>query len=99
MLACRPIQHCMSTLVLDDEYVLEPVWSYKLYVSGSFHPFCTDWKIFQDLAGVKHLTRSGMRHFFQKLIILVVGLFSPFDMCYQVRRLRLMDRPEDNGVI
>jgi hypothetical protein len=32
----------MSTLVWDDEYILQHVWSYKSYASGSVHPFGTD---------------------------------------------------------
>jgi hypothetical protein len=64
MSARRPVQHCMSTLICDDEYVLQHIWSYKPYASDGIHPFGADQKIFQYLAGVKHLTESRMCHFF-----------------------------------
>jgi hypothetical protein len=54
----------MSTLVQDDENVLQHVRSYKSHASGSVHPFDIDQRNFQYLAGVKHLTGSETRHFF-----------------------------------
>jgi hypothetical protein len=64
MLACRLVQRCISTLIRDDEYVLQHVWLYKSYASRSVHPFGADWKNFQYLARVKHLTILEMCHFF-----------------------------------
>jgi hypothetical protein len=54
----------MPTLIQDDENVLQHVWSYKPYASGSVDPFGAVQKIFQYLARVKHVTRLGTRHFF-----------------------------------
>jgi hypothetical protein len=50
MLARRPVQRCMSTLARDDEYVLQHVWSYKPYASGSVHLFGADWNFFPILS-------------------------------------------------
>jgi hypothetical protein len=66
MLPRRPVQCYMSTLIWDDEYVLQHVWLYKSYASDSIHPLGADQKFFQYLAGVKHLTRLGMCHFFSE---------------------------------
>jgi hypothetical protein len=51
MLERRLAQCCMSTLIQDDEYVLQQVWSYKSYAFGSVHPFDADRKFFQYLMG------------------------------------------------
>jgi hypothetical protein len=55
---------------------------YKPHVSGSIYPFDVDQEVAQYLAGVKHLTRSEMRHLFLRLIVFADGLESPFDLYY-----------------
>jgi hypothetical protein len=66
MLARKLVPHCLSTLIRDDEYILQHVWSYKLYASGNVYTFVADQETTRCLAGVKCLTRLGMRHLFSE---------------------------------
>jgi hypothetical protein len=42
MLARKLVPHCLSTLIRDDEYILQHVWSYKSYASGNVYTFVVD---------------------------------------------------------
>jgi hypothetical protein len=64
MLARRLVQHYMSTLIQNDENILQHVWWYTLYASNSIYPFGDDWESARYLAGVKHLTKSRIHHRF-----------------------------------
>jgi hypothetical protein len=59
MLARRLAQYCMSTLVQDDENILQHVWSYKLYVSDSIYSFGADQGIFPILSWGKASNQVG----------------------------------------
>jgi hypothetical protein len=83
MLACKLVQCCMSTLVWDDEYILQHFWLYKSFVSSRIHPFGADRENFPILSWGKASGQIGNTSSpFQGLIIFVVGLFSPFSLYY-----------------
>jgi hypothetical protein len=65
---------------------------YKSYASGGVYPFDADREVVRYLTGVRHMTRSETRHLFLRLIVFAIGLESPFDLCYWVRRPQLRER-------